>query len=226
VLFALISFLFAQGVRAEEGARRSAEEHGVVATVKSPLGELPVIFENERLVAEAKLFLMSCAQQIVGWGAAPEVLDAAAHRTQTTGDLAAIKQIEAQWMTGESQALQQELTLSPCAVSLRRAMGAEPEKQYQHAFATDAHGAIVCMSDKTAHYWHGEDPGWVRAVNGGSGSVFVSRPRIDENVQQPLITIAVPIAREGQILGVLVVGKGVHNTKAGERHPSQKPVSP
>jgi hypothetical protein len=104
-------------------------------------------------------------------------------------------------------------------------MGAEAEKQYQHAFATDKNGSVVCMSEKTSRYWHGNDPSWSRAFNDGAGAVFISRPRIDENVQQPLVHIAVPIIGKDRVLGVLIVGKGVHNTKAGERPQATKPES-
>src|SRR4029079_4187276 len=115
-------------------------------------------------------------------------------------------EIDAAWQKGgDPEGIATALMQNECAQALQAVLASNPG--WGEAFATDARGAIVCMSQRTSDYWQGDEAKFTRAWAGGAGALFVSAAEKDESTGLQLFHISVPVMVAGKVGGVLTFGK-------------------
>jgi hypothetical protein len=69
---------------------------------------------------------------------------------------------------------------------------------------TDARGALVAATGKTADYYQADEVWWQKAFNGGAGSLYRSEIKSDKNAEVVSLVLATPIYDlQGAVVGVL-----------------------
>ena len=70
-------------------------------------------------------------------------------------------------------------------------------------------GALVCATQRTTDYWQGDEAKWTRTFNGGNGTLFIDRPKLDESAKVRLAQISLPVVENGKTIGVITVGVNI-----------------
>jgi hypothetical protein len=133
----------------------------------------------------------------------PAVIEAVKGQNAKKTPLAAIKNADAAWISGETK-LSDQIAARPCSVRLQHLLNAD--KELTEAFAMDDQGANVCMSDRTSDYWQGDEVKWQKSFNGGKGAVFVDERHYDSSAQAVIVQVSVPVLDQGKVIGALTVG--------------------
>lgn len=144
------------------------------------------------------------AKTIQAWGTDAAFITAVKAQNGKRVPAGQMKVLDEQWAAGKATELVRQVTIGPSADKLRQLVATNPS--YGESFVMDNQGAIVCATAKTSDYWQGDEAKWQRAFNDGKGAVFIDRPKLDESAAKRLAQISVPVADNGQIIGVLTVG--------------------
>jgi hypothetical protein len=179
---------------------------------------LPVVFEQEGLVPQAKLFLTERASEVQAWASAKSLVDAVIAQNRTPETLDETRKLDRNWIEGKSApGFEDDLLSNDCATTLRGFVASASKESYREAFLTDARGALVCETERTSDYWQGDETKWIRAFNDGHGAIYIGPVTLDASVGQPLVQIAVPVLDGGKAIGVLIVGKLVRDLEHGRK---------
>ncbi|HEV8238146.1 MAG TPA: PDC sensor domain-containing protein [Thermoanaerobaculia bacterium] len=171
-----------------------------------PAAGAAVQFEDEALAAADRDVLARAAQQVGRWAMIQRVVQAVKAQEASPPAMERVRAIDAAWQRGEDpEGLATSLAKNDCAQALQTLMSANPG--YGDAYVTDHQGAIVCMTDRTSDYWHGDEEAWTRAYAGGAGAVVVGKNERDATTGLDVVPISVPIKSAGQVIGVLTVGR-------------------
>jgi hypothetical protein len=201
---ALVSLLVVHVGQLPAGAAPPAASAAAAGAPSAP----PVEFEKTSLPAREKELLARYAQQVVRWAMIQRVAQAVAAANARPMSDERVRGIDAAWQKGgDPEGLATALMQNDCAQALQAVIASNPG--WGEAFATDAHGAIVCMSQRTSDFWQGDEPKFTRAWADGAGAIFVGAAEKDESSGVDLIHISVPVRVAGKVSGVLVVGKMV-----------------
>jgi hypothetical protein len=144
------------------------------------------------------------AVKLAAWASDRVLLDAVRRQNAKRIPLAEVQRIDGEWTAGKAEAAVKGATTGPCADRLRELVKLDP--RYGETFVTDANGAIVCATARTSDYWQGDETKWTRAFNGGTGAVFIDRPKLDDSAQARLAQISLPVVENGKAIGILTVG--------------------
>ena len=151
------------------------------------------------------------AAKLASWAADKTLVDAVRKQNAKRVSLAEVQRIDGEWIAGRADATVKEAINGPCADRLRALIASDA--RYGETFVTDANGAIVCATQRTSDYWQGDETKWTRAFNGGTGAVFIDRPKLDDSAKTRLAQISVPILENGKAIGVLTAGVHVDRLK-------------
>jgi len=183
----------------------AAEPAAPSAAAPAPAGPT-VEFEQTSLPAREKELLSRYAQQVNRWAMIQRVSQAVGAANAKPMSEERIRAIDAAWQKGgDPEGLATSLMQNDCARALQAVLASNPG--WGEAFATDARGAIVCMSQRTSDYWQGDEAKFTRAWADGAGAVFVSAAQKDESTGLQLFHISVPVMVAGKVGGVLIFGK-------------------
>ncbi|HWW59768.1 MAG TPA: hypothetical protein VN181_00240 [Thermoanaerobaculia bacterium] len=138
------------------------------------------------------------------WASDPAILSATKAQNARKVALAEVQRLDREWIEGKAHDLMKQVTTGPCADRLRK-LAAE-NAAYGEAFVSDDQGALVCASQETSDYWQGDEAKFIRAYDGGRGSVFIDRPRLDASAKAHLAQISLPIMDGGKAIGTITVG--------------------
>jgi hypothetical protein len=144
------------------------------------------------------------ARTIQAWGSETPLVNAVNAQNAKRVPAARIRETDERWIAGKATALVREVTTGTCADKLRELVATS--SSYGESFVMDNQGAIVCATARTSDYWQGDEMKWQRAFNGGKGSVFIDRPKLDESAAKRLAQISVPVIDNGRVIGALTVG--------------------
>jgi hypothetical protein len=129
------------------------------------------------------------------------IVDAVREENRQNKTLDQIKILDEGWrMTDGTPEFMRGWIDSDCGRRLQEIKSSAP--YYTILWVTDDTAANVAMSDKVPAYWHGEDPCFVRAFNGGSGAVFVGEVESD-SIGRQVVEVCVPVVGHGIAIGVL-----------------------
>ncbi|HEV8630906.1 MAG TPA: hypothetical protein VGV61_11355 [Thermoanaerobaculia bacterium] len=175
------------------------------ATVVRPAGPR-VEFENGAMPAVEKELLTRYATTVTRWAMVQRIVQAVQAQDAKAMPPERIQQIDLAWQRGEDpEGLATALAKNDCAQVLQTLLSSNPG--YGDAFVADDRGALVCMSERTSGYWHGDEAKWSRAYAEGAGAIFVSQGEHDESTGLDLVRISVPVRAAGRVIGVLIVGR-------------------
>ncbi len=163
-------------------------------------------YEDPGLPDRERELLAHYARAVGRWAMVQRVVQAVGDEERDELPMERVRSIDAAWRRGEDpEGLAGRLAKNECAQALQTLLAANPG--YGDAFVVDDRGALVCMSQRIARFWQGDDPRWIRAFAGGAGAVFVSTARHDQTTGLDLAHISVPVRVRGRVIGVLVVGR-------------------
>jgi hypothetical protein len=94
-----------------------------------------------------------------------------------------------------------ELANHSVSDQLRAFMATFPDEV--EVFATDKHGLVVAMTERTGDYLQADESWWEQAFNNGRGDIYIGQVEYDDSSQIWAINIAVPIKDSEQVVGVL-----------------------
>ena len=170
-----------------------------------PAGGAAVEFADESLQPGDRELLTRAAQLVRRWAAVQRVVQAVQARQQAPLTAERVQAIDQAWQRGEDpEGLPAALAKNSGAQALQTLVAAN--LGFADAVATDDQGAVVCMTQRTADFWQGDEETWTRAWAGGNGAVVVSKVEPDASGLD-LVHIAVPIKAGGRMIGVLLVGR-------------------
>ena len=175
------------------------------ATAVRPAGPR-VEFENGAMPAGERELLTRYATTVTRWAMVQRIVQAVQAQEAKAMPAERIQQIDQAWQRGEDpEGLATALAKNDCAQALQTLLGSNPG--YGEAFVADDRGALVCMSQRTSHYWQGDKAKWSRAYAEGAGAIFISHAEHDESTGLDLVRISVPVRAAGRVIGVLIVGR-------------------
>jgi hypothetical protein len=168
----------------------------ILATALSPLA-----FAQP---AKEGVHLDDVVNVIEGWGRDPLFIRAAEARNAMAMSDSVIDLIDKRWIAGGEQARVHEIANNGCAVHLKSLVASNPA--FSESFVMDAHGANICMTQRTTDFWQGDEPKWQKSFNRGAGGVFVDQPKYDPSAKGVLVQVSVPIMSRGRAIGAITVG--------------------
>lgn len=136
-----------------------------------------------------------------------------------------IFELEGRWVNAQGvDAYLLELLTNKAAVSLREFLGREKDAGLRPLlFVTNDRGAVVAASERPEHYYYGNQTWWEKTYQGGKGSLYLSDIAFDPYLDIYTITIATPVRREDQVIGVVArvvdassFSKVLENVRAGQ----------
>jgi hypothetical protein len=156
--------------------------------------------------------LQSESVKLAAWTAEKVVVSAIAAQNAQHLAPAEIQRRDREWIAGREEALVRQMLTGPCADRLHQLAASSPA--YGETFVMDNRGALVCANRKTSDYWQGDEAKWQKSFNGGSGAVFIDRPRMDESAKEHLAQISLPIRdAAGHTIGAMTVGIVIEKLK-------------
>jgi HAMP domain-containing protein len=116
-----------------------------------------------------------------------------------------IFELEGRWVHAQGvDAYLLELLTNKEAAALREFMSKEKERApHLLIFVTNDRGAVVAATNRPPHYYYGDKPWWQTVYNQGKGKVYVSNIEYDREFDAYTFTVAAPVVRDGQVLGVI-----------------------
>jgi len=144
------------------------------------------------------------ATKLQAWATDKAVVDAVKRQNTKALPLAEIQKIDKEWTEGGAADAVRQVIAGTCADRLRALEAGDA--RYVETLVMDAQGALVCATRRTSDYWQGDEAKWTRTFNGGKGTPFIDRPKLDESAHARLAQISLPIASDGKTIGVLTVG--------------------
>lgn len=117
-----------------------------------------------------------------------------------------IFELEGRWVHAQGvDAYLLELLTNKEAVSLREYLDREREEGLHHfIFVTNSRGAVVAATKRPPHYYYGDQRWWKKAYNRGKGQIYVSSIEYDPELDTRTVTIAAPVLREEEVVGIIV----------------------
>ncbi|MBC7871924.1 MAG: HAMP domain-containing protein, partial [Chitinophagaceae bacterium] len=75
---------------------------------------------------------------------------------------------------------------------------------HTEVMVTDVHGALASASTRTSDYFQADEAWWQSAWNNGAGAVYIADQfSFDESIGAEVLIIALPLERNGEVVGVL-----------------------
>ena len=115
--------------------------------------------------------------------------------------------MEKEGLAGGADAAARQVTTGACA-DQRRAL-TTGNVRYGETRVRDNQGALVGATQRTTDYWQGDEAKWTRTFNGGNGTLFIDRPKLDESAKVRLAQISLPVVENGKTIGVITVGVNI-----------------
>lgn len=143
----------------------------------------------------------------------PAIVAAVEAQNAKTGamDQAAIDKADAEWraeVSAASKPLIDEVLKSPASAKLKAAQAASGGV-ITEAFAMDAKGLNVGMSDVTSDYWQGDEAKWQKTYAVGPQAFHISEVEQDESTQTFQSQVSVPVVSGGKPIGAVTFGVNV-----------------
>lgn len=151
------------------------------------------------------------AAKLEAWAADEAIVAAVKRQNVRSMPLADIQKIDKEWMAGGAQATVRQVTTGACADRLRAL--AATDARYGETLVMDDQGALVCATQRTSDYWQGDEAKWTRTFNGGKGTPFIDRPKLDESAKERLAQISLPVVENGKTIGVITVGLNMQHLR-------------
>lgn len=110
--------------------------------------------------------------------------------------------LDAAWSaSADDSELIQSIVGNELADALREFQSVSP--QHAELFITDRYGANLAATNRTSDYYQADEAWWQAAYNSGEGAVYLSQPEFDESSNTYAILMAVPLYRDGNVVGIL-----------------------
>lgn len=77
---------------------------------------------------------------------------------------------------------------------------------YTEAFLTNKSGVNIALFPLTSDYLQSDEVKWKHAFNNGSGAIYITDISYDESTETNSLQICVPVLKNNQAIGVLIVG--------------------
>lgn len=164
---------------------------------------LPIVGRGQSADALQKA-LTAEATRLQAWAMDETIVDAVKRQNAKGVSLAEIQKLDREWMAGGADAAVRQVTTGACADRLRALTG--QDARYGETFAMDDQGALVCATQRTTDYWQGDEAKWARTFNGGNGTLFIDRPKLDDSAKVRLAQISLPVVENGKTIGAITVG--------------------
>ena len=135
----------------------------------------------------------------------PVLVRAVRRQNAETLNIDDIKQRDNDWKaTKNLTPFKRSLQNNSAGKLLRRYVGRNPS--LNEAFLTDNQGANVAAFPPTNDYWQGDEEKWTESFNEGDGRMFLGPLEHDESTSTVAAQLSAPVVRQGETIGVLVVG--------------------
>lgn len=126
---------------------------------------------------------------------------------------AAILAADKQWRAETSAAAKPTIAkveANPASAVLKKAK-ADSKGLIDEAFAMDAKGLNVAMSDVTSDYWQGDEAKWSETFGKGPGARHVSEVDFDESSQSYVVQVSLTVVdpADGKPVGAITFGLNV-----------------
>jgi GAF domain-containing protein/HAMP domain-containing protein len=110
--------------------------------------------------------------------------------------------LDNRWITGDEQSpLIRGVIDNAMADMLRQFQAHFP--YHVELFITDKYGANIAATNRTTDYYQADEEWWKNAYNSGRGRVHLGPPEFDESSQTYSLIMAIPLAYEGEVVGIL-----------------------
>lgn len=134
-----------------------------------------------------------------------EVAGEASHAQTGTAESEIINKLlalDADWRSaGDNHVLVRRILDNETSRQLREFRNISP--QHVELFITDKYGANLASTNRTSDFYHGDESWWQAAYNSGEGAIFISQPEFDESNNTYTVLMALPLYRDGEVVGIL-----------------------
>jgi NitT/TauT family transport system substrate-binding protein len=162
------------------------------------------------ITSTTKATLDEYSKMLQEFSAEPSLIEAVEQQNSKGLSLNEIKAIDRQWIAGEKEDFALSLQNNFVGKLLQKKVLSRPEL-FTEMFLCDEQGAVVGEYPKTSDYWQGDEEKFTACYNNGDGKVFVGPLEFDESTLSNSVQISVPVKKDLQTIGVLVVGiRNVH----------------
>lgn len=137
------------------------------------------------------------------WDQDPVLIAAIEAQNAKNVSIEQIKQRDQQWMaTSDVDDFMAQLMKNEAAQRLLELESSQP--YFLEMFLTANQGENVAMTNKTSDYWQGDEAKFTEAKT--PGQLYVSDVEYDDSTLAYLVQVSVPMLKNDQVIGVLVVG--------------------
>ncbi|MEM6254119.1 MAG: hypothetical protein AAF821_14470 [Cyanobacteria bacterium P01_D01_bin.156] len=122
---------------------------------------------------------------------------------QNLGEIVSqLEQRNDQWINApDEDPFVQSILKSPISYELEEFVKLFPD--YSDVLITDRYGALMGATQHMDDYYQGDETWWQTVWNEGKGAIYVSQPFLEETLQVYVTEIAVPVYKDGTVVGVL-----------------------
>ncbi|ODC05221.1 hypothetical protein BFW38_05655 [Terasakiispira papahanaumokuakeensis] len=152
---------------------------------------------------EAPESLKSVLLELHQWDQDPVLIAAIEEQNAKNVSIEQIKQRDHQWMaTSDVDDFMNQLMNNEAAQHLFELESSQP--YFLEMFLTANQGENVAMTNKTSDYWQGDEAKFTQAQT--PGQLYVSDVEYDDSTMTYLVQVSIPMLKNDQVIGVLVVG--------------------
>ena len=142
---------------------------------------------------------------LVRYGKDPLIIAVVRGKNARSKPLTEIKKLDKIWKNTPGVAdYMRELMDFECADYLKRIQ--KSKSYFAEIFLMNNQGTIVAMTDKTSDYWQGDEVGFQKSFNQGTGAVFVDEVNYDQSTRAELVQVSVPVMDGDKAIGAITFG--------------------
>lgn len=155
--------------------------------------------------ADMKMLNWTANTVLAKYGQDKAIVKAVRAQNKKGMSLGEIREMDAKWKAEKGVAdYMTALMSNNCAKRLKEIVAEQPS--LMEIFVMDNQGANVCQTEKTGDYWQGDEAKFVKAFDGGTGSVFVDEIEVDEATRSNVSQVSVPVMYKGMAIGAITFG--------------------
>lgn len=152
---------------------------------------------------EAPESLNPILEALQKWDQDPVLIAAIEAQNAQNVSIEQIKQRDQKWMaTSDVDDFMDQLMKNEAAQRLFELESSQP--YFLEMFLTANQGENVAMTNKTSDYWQGDEAKFIEAQT--PGQLYVSDVEYDDSTLAYLVQVSIPMLKNDQVIGVLVVG--------------------
>lgn len=143
--------------------------------------------------------------EMVKLGNDPAIVKAVkAHNTEDM-TIAQIKEMDEKWEDAkETDGIVKDVITNDCAKHLKKLITSNPAlEDGEEMYVLDKQGVLVASIKYEESYFWGEEKGFTEALN---GNVHVSDFMIDEDENEYMVHVTIPVKENGQVIGAIDIG--------------------